>query len=87
MPKLLQDTKEELKEIVQEGQMVVRRALQVATGALDIATRLIAIFVIMSLTSWLSSWGVPRKVSDTIQDLPFEEMELCSSRTSKVLPP
>lgn len=50
--------------------------LQLAMDADDMATRSVAIAITMRWTSWLLASRVPQEVQATIENVPFERMEL-----------
>lgn len=58
--------------------------LHAAVDAADIASRKMATSVVMRRESWLQSLGFSWEVQSTIEDLPFDEVNLFNEKTESL---
>ncbi|EMP24294.1 Putative protein C2orf67 like protein [Chelonia mydas] len=80
---LPQDSPSEFSALVEEGKLISRASLQVVLDRADAASRVMVTGVAMRRGSWLQVSGLPYKVPQTIQDLPFEGVNLFSKKADK----
>ncbi|EMP42533.1 hypothetical protein UY3_00202 [Chelonia mydas] len=82
---LPEDPRKEFQAILEEGQGVVRAALQAASDVTDSAARTMASAIVMRRVAWLQSSGLSVEVQQSIQDLPFDGQALFAEKTDNKL--
>lgn len=70
---LLLESRGEFLAMVEEGKAVAKMSLQAALDTADSAALSVASAMVMRLSSWLQSLGLPCEVQQTIKDLLSED--------------
>ncbi|EMP36332.1 hypothetical protein UY3_06495 [Chelonia mydas] len=80
-----EDKREQFKEIIVEGHLLARTALQASLNAADMAECSPATAIVMCPASWLHLSSSPREVQSTVEDLPFNCQKLFAVKPNKSL--
>lgn len=59
--------------LIEEGKLIARTTLYSVVNVANTFSQAIATAIVMRRESWLCASGFPRKVQNTIKDLPFNE--------------
>ncbi|EMP29582.1 hypothetical protein UY3_13301 [Chelonia mydas] len=79
------ESREEFGAIVEAGKAVVRISLQASLDAADVVAYTLSSDITMRHSSWLQASGLPTKVQQTLQDLPFDGVGLFAEQTDSRL--
>ncbi|XP_050791602.1 uncharacterized protein LOC127041850 [Gopherus flavomarginatus] len=82
---LPQGSQQEFTALVDEGKAVAKTSLKASLDSADVAARIIASGVVMRRSACLQKSGLPPKVQNSLQDIPFEGSRLFLDQTDTKL--
>ncbi|EMP26534.1 hypothetical protein UY3_16379 [Chelonia mydas] len=78
---LPQGSQQQFTALVDKGKTVAKTSLQASLDSADMVARTVTSGVVMRCSVWLQESGLPPKVQNTLQDLPFKGSGLFSDQT------